>query len=523
MPRNIFSQAGLFARGMDEGAMNAARIADAERTNRFNEQNDPLRLREAQQGLELGRMRNVSTQAVLDEETRLRAEQAASRAAVAGAGSDRLSAAGAAAEAARAAGNLKAYNELSASIPTLQREGFGQLVQDALIGTPPAQAVQNFNRMGAGRLSAAEWGKDPATGDILMHLTDAPTGERRIINATKMRDILSPQKSDVHAVPAGGMGIVTTPGRTPQTFAAPVKDEFDIKDGILFNKGKGTWMQVDTQGDWHLGTITHGNMEIPVRVNRKNGTVEQLGPGGQRTGLPQAHVTFSPTGGAPIITIGDKTFEFKPATEATPPRSGWLSDTPGTAGSLARLEPIKMPQTPPRPDAKIGKDPEGKEHWYVPDPNKPGGWAIFPTAGETAAPGTQTTARPAPAPGPVAAPRAVVPPAPVASQADALKAEVGEPAIPAEFFDAQGNYIGAPRGAGESLVVQGGRAIGRAATLLAEQEKQKRAAFLKSKMLKGNVLTPNEITEAQQLKLIPPPRNFNLGGMVTRYQRNGLG
>ena len=79
MPRNIFSQAGLFARGMNEGAQDTARLMDMERTNRFNEMNDPLRLQEAQQGLELGRMRNVGTQAALDEDTRLRAEQAASR------------------------------------------------------------------------------------------------------------------------------------------------------------------------------------------------------------------------------------------------------------------------------------------------------------------------------------------------------------------------------------------------------------------------------------------------------------
>ena len=531
---NLFSDAGLVARGFNDAGQDNARLAEMERANAFNAQADPMRLETTRMGLE--------------EARRTTAAAAAMRNAVSGVdpATGRLGVTQAAAEAARGSGNLEQFSALSAQIPLLQREGWTELVRGALTGMSPEQAVQNFNRMGAGRISGAEWGKDPKSGDVLMNLTDAATGQKQVFNATKMYDLFNPQKSDVHSIPAGGMGIVTTPGKAPQTFRAPVNDQFDVKDGIMFNKNTGTWQQVDTKGDWHLGTITNGDTEVPVRVNRRDGIVEALGPGGQRTGLPQAHVTFSPTGGAPMITIGNKVMEFKPATEASPGSSGFLGFGGSSAipGQPARLEPVQQPETPPVAGAM--KAPDGK--WYL---QKQDGkfYPVVPRSAAPVAPQLPSNVPPedeaaynavrtsAFAGSPITATvnrqmsakeqAGLQPssPAPSASQADVRKTERAAPssAIPQEYFDAQGNYIGAspasePWG---PKAVEAIKEVPAAMRIMREEARKALAASLKKKMVAGLSLTQAEQVQAKELGLIPV-RKFKRGGMVNRQQAHGL-
>lgn len=375
MAGNLFSDAGLVARGFDDATTERNRIAEQERALRFNTAADPMRLEASRMGLEEASM-------TLEEVRRKRAQEASMRTAVSGAdpASGRLGATQAGAEAAKAGGDLPLYNQLSAAIPTLQREGWSELARAAYMGLPPEQAIANFNRMGAGRISAAEWGKDPKTGEIMMNLTDAQTGQKQVMSATKLYELFNPQKSDVHSIPAGGMGIVTTPGKAPQTFSAPQKDEFAISDGILYNKSKGTWMQVNQNGQWHLGTITNGSTEVPVRINRTSGEVEELGPGGQRSGMA-ARVTFSPTGGDPFITTSDgKVFQFKSATEAAPPSGGFFGfgGSSGTPGAPARMEPVETPSEPPVAGAKRGTYPDGRPGWFIQKDGKT--FAVSPAA-----------------------------------------------------------------------------------------------------------------------------------------------
>lgn len=204
--------------------------------------------------------------------------------------------------------------------------------------------------------------KDPKSGDLVMSSIDAKTGAPVSMFIGKTAAALGLVKSTVHTIPQGGSLAITTPGQKTELISGPAKPEFDVKDGILFNKSNGTWQQVG-QGEWKLGHVTNGSMEIPVSINSKTGEVQQLGPGGQRTGL-QAHVSFSPDGQRTMVTLpGGAVSEFKPATEAKPGSSGvfGVGAKPAVPGQSAQLSPVLPAEQAPVPGAQ--KAPDGK--WYL--------------------------------------------------------------------------------------------------------------------------------------------------------------
>jgi hypothetical protein len=242
---------------------------------------------------------------------------------------------------------------------------------------------------------------DPKSGDRVLSSVDAKTGApiSMFVGKTAMALGLV-KKPETQVLKPGERLIEKGSGRN--IAEVPSSDQFDIKDGILFNKGKGTWQQVG-QGEWKLGNVTHGNMEVPVSINSKTGEIQQLGPGGVRTGL-KADVKFSPDGQRIMVELpGGQISEFKPAVEAKPPSSGVLGfgAKPGVPGQPAILQPVNPPEQAPVQGAQ--KAPDGK--WYVRHGN---GWAEV-VVGQPDRPGPQPAPAPAPkpAPAPAAAPKLV--------------------------------------------------------------------------------------------------------------------
>lgn len=227
---------------------------------------------------------------------------------------------------------------------------------------------------------------DPKSGDRILSSVHATTGEPVSMPIGKTAAALGLVKKPETQVLKNDERLVSKD--TGATVAGATADpgKFHMADGILYNDRTGRYQQVG-QGDWKLGNITNGNMEVPVAINGKTGEVAQLGPGGARSGM-QAHVTFPPTGGNPLITLpGGQVSEFKPATEAVPPRSGLFSSDPGKPGQSARLEPVGGGEQPPIQGAQ--KAPDGK--WYVRNGDKwaeviVGGSAGIPPATPAAAP-----------------------------------------------------------------------------------------------------------------------------------------
>lgn len=295
------------------------------------------------------------------------------------------------AQAALASGDLGTYENARAASKALQDEGWGKIAMAALTGAPPDQTEQQFNALGVAKMvpGSLEYGKDPKTGDIIASAINVSDGKRYPFNATQYAKLHGLIKTEAiklgpneKAVTQGGAEIASNP-----------VDQYKASGNIIYNSKTGAWQDVDTKGEWKLGTIVEGNNEVPVEINTKNGSINRLGKGGVRTGL-EAKISQPTTPGAPVMVTmpGGAVAEFKPATEATPGKTNWLSaNEPGKPAQPATLETITQtePEQPPVQGARKAAD--GK--WYV---RQGDGYAeVIPKAATTPS-GTPGPAAPAP-------------------------------------------------------------------------------------------------------------------------------
>jgi hypothetical protein len=342
MAGNFLANAGLVAQGMDEA--NAA-----------------------QQRLQTG-------QIGLDELQRTTDQAKQYRAAVSGSdpSAGRMGAYHSISKAALGAGDIDTYNKAQEASKKLQDEGFGQLAMGALTGKPPAEIESQFNGLGIMKIQpgSLEWGKDPATGDIVARGVSQADSKPYVFNAT--------QYAKLHGLIKGA--------------------EFDLKDGVIFNKNTGETKTADTRGDWVLGSIANGNTEVPLIYNKRDGSVQQLGPGGVRTNI-DAKIHATPDGKVIVTQAGGGVAEFKPSTEGTPGKTNFFgADTPGAPAQPARVVAAQS-DAPPIAGAQWGIDPTTKQGgWFVKSGN---GYARVNVAGQAA---------------PTAAPAAVAAPAPAANR-----------------------------------------------------------------------------------------------------------
>ena len=390
----------------------------------------------------------------------------------------------------------------------LEDEGMSNVVHKALIDPRPGprpDLAEEFNRYGQKR----DMDPNSLTLDDKGNLTysDPKTGKSGSINVGTTAERLGLVKPFEKEIPAGGMYIRGNPatGQT-QTFRNDAAPKFDVKDGIIFNDQTGAFQQVG-QGEWKLGNITNGTNEITVSINSKTGEVQQLGPGGARSGMEAKIVPPTVPGGPTMIAMpGGGVAEFRPAQEATPGQNHWLSpNEPGKPAQPAQVVPVAQPETPPVEGAM--KAPDGK--WYVRQGDK---YAPVIVGGQA------KPAAPAAKPAPAAAPEKTTQPA-------ANKTEdIPEVAAPVEKGSAKSRHAETVAGIksdrekkAKMKPVETFRAIAASSRMTADD------IPLIEEALKTGMLTSEETDKANRMlsKLKPQTARYARGGKVQRHGLNG--
>ena len=250
-----------------------------------------------------------------------------------------------------------------------------------------------------------------------------------VINSGILTGMLAPMKTEI---PAGGMVDIRYPGQSGSTTLSNPSFEA-TREGAVFQKsGSGaTGQPTYAPGQYSLGTIQQDGNNVPVSFDKQTGKAFMLGAGGPKS---EVKITEPKNPGDPtyVTTSDGRISILQPGTPGTAgkPAGFFTAGTPGTPATGPSLVPVggqgspgaaapaasAAPVTPPIPGAK--QAPDG--NWYVPNPNKPGGFLMVnvPAAAPAAAgPAPAGTAAPvasgggaAPAPVPATKPK----PAPAA-------------------------------------------------------------------------------------------------------------
>lgn len=364
----FFSDMGLVAEGRDASRQFEQKLSDEQ---------DVAQLRK--QAIESGNMG-------LEDARRERGTQAKARAAGGAAGSVSQSLRDMA-DVHLKAGDPVTANKFMDADKGLRAEGLTD-VTHLLLTKPDAgfrpDVAEVFNAKGAHKIySNPNDPNDPKNpqfdGKGTLMVTNEKTGKREPIDIGKVAILSGMVKPPTPLKLEPGAKAVN-PVTGAEIANNPSPDQYDIKDGVIFSKRSGKWEQVGA-GEWKLGHIVNGNQEVPVRINDKTGTVEALGPGGVRSNMEAKIVPSTTPGGPTMIALpGGGVAEFKPATEATPGKTNWLSpNEPGKPGQPAQVVPVGQPETPPMQGAQ--KAPDGK--WYVKQGDK---WAPVIVGGQPATP-----------------------------------------------------------------------------------------------------------------------------------------
>lgn len=490
---------------MSEGSDSATRARQALTAG---EQSNQLQAQQAQTG-----------QMGLEDATRVRADDASARTAAQSAAQRGATGTGTfldMAKAYRARGDVMKASQFEQAAKTSEENGAKEWVHEAIINPQPGprpDIVSVMNKYERTRDITSATLDDK--GNLTISRSDgAPSAPLNVGVLAERLGLVKPWEKEV---PAGGMllrGNAIT-GKV-DTYRNEKPAEFKVSDGIMWNDKTGAFQQVG-QGDWKLGHIVNGTTEVPVAINAKDGTVQQLGPGGVRTGLEGKITPPTVPGGPTLISLpGGVTAEFKPATEAIPGKTNLFSpNTPATPAQPSRIQPVQ-PDTPPIEGAR--KAPDGK--WYVKSGD---GYA------EVVPSGTSPSAKPAPkaAPKPAEKPKEekqkpVTTPASLKEDDDLPKVE--EPVKNASPAERHQSRVAADKAAQEKKAAEAGpKKAAETFRAVASSPRMTRddIPLIKEGMASG-LLTPAEMAKGERMlaKLQPPQAGMKSGGRVSR---EGLG
>ncbi len=345
----------------------------------------------------------------LEDAGRVRADQAAERAAVASGGGDM----GATLDAVRGqrvrAGNLGGVQEVDQQRMHLEMAAITQLARDAASGVDPKQAEANLRRYGLGTdqvEGSLKFSKD-TNGDDLVNMT-GKDGTPRTMNLTAFTRQIS--KPEVHSIGAAG-SIITGPGR-----------KTEVINPIVNHPSKG----------WEMGTTEVNGRKYTLAFNKDTSEAHLLNEDGSPVAGGEK-MTVHSAGDQTYVSVGGQLYTVNPGTPGSPAKpGGWFSsDKPAVPPTPSSLQPVQLPENPPVSGAVRFTFPQGHPRagetiWVKKgDDGKP---YEVRTSGNQAPPRAATPApAAAPAPMPAATPPAAPPVAPAPTEAAAPPVEQPKP------------------------------------------------------------------------------------------------
>lgn len=414
----MMSDFGLASQGMDTARsvrqnydINAQNMDIQRRRLEMQAAEQDLLRRQREQELRAGEMG-------LEDAVRVRADQAAERAAVAAGGGDVGQTLDNLRSARIRAGNFGGAQQIDQQRMQSEMTALSQLARDAATGVDARQAESNLRRYGLGgdAIEGSLKFSKGENGDDIVTMTGRDGTPRQMNLTAFTRATSKPTFQNI-----GAHGTIQTQPGTPTKIISPI--EAPAKD------------------QWEMGTIKVQGVEYPVRFNKRNGAAELINTEGSPIASNE-RMQMHTAGDQTYVNVGGQWHPVIPGTPGTPARpGGWLSpDKPAVPGTPATLgPPLQMPGSAVPPV-------EGAVQFTFPPGHPRAGETIWAAKGKDGKPyevrgGALPQATPAPQAAPAAAPQpqtrpAAKPPAPAPTpeptvtppisrpQADARKAEI---------------------------------------------------------------------------------------------------